>query len=145
LTIVGDGPSRNELHELSRKLALGDNILFLGERNDVPKLMALADLFVLSSLQEGLSLTLLEAMASGLAVVATDVGGNRELVAPGQTGVLVPSQSPERLAAAILDLLARPDAVRSMGMRGRALVERGFGTREMVRKYESLYLSSFMR
>jgi len=145
LTIVGDGPRRNELHELSQKLTLGDHVVFLGERNDVPQLMARADLFVLSSLQEGLSLTLLEAMASGLAVIATDVGGNRELVTPGQTGFLVPSRSPERLAAAILDLLARPDAVRSMGKQGRALVEREFGVEQMVRKYEQFYSSSLRK
>lgn len=139
LTVVGDGPLREELHALRDRLGLRDHVALLGERSDVPALLAAADLFLLSSLQEGMSLTLLEAMASGLAVVATDVGGNREVVAHGATGLLVPSRSPERFAAAVLELLPRPEAVHEMGRQGRARVERQFAVESMVRHYERIY------
>jgi glycosyltransferase involved in cell wall biosynthesis len=82
LTVVGDGPLRDELHALRDRLRLQGSVEFLGERTDVHTLLSDADIFVLSSLKEGLALTLLEAMATGLAVVATDVGGNREVVNP---------------------------------------------------------------
>jgi glycosyltransferase involved in cell wall biosynthesis len=143
LTIVGDGPMHDELLALQAALGLQRNVAFLGERHDVPALLAEADLFVLSSLKEGLSLTLLEAMAMGLAVVATDVGGNREVVIPGKTGVLVPSRSPEKLADAIVDLVRRPETVRAMGRRGREWVEQHFSLDRMVEKYEELYETAF--
>lgn len=145
LTIVGDGPMRDELLELHTALKLKEHVDFLGERHDVPELLAEADLFVLSSLKEGLSLTLLEAMAMGLAVVATDVGGNREVVIPERTGLLVPSQSPEKLAEAIIGLVRRPEVVREMGRQGRALVEEQFSLGQMVSGYEELYESSLIR
>jgi sugar transferase (PEP-CTERM/EpsH1 system associated) len=139
LTIVGDGPMRDTLRQQHLALRLHEHVEFLGERYDVPALLANSDLFVLSSLKEGLSLTLLEALAMGLALVATDVGGNREVVIPGKTGVLVPSRSPERLADAIVDLMRRPQDVRDMGRRGRYWVEQHFSLDQMVRKYEELY------
>jgi len=83
-------------------------------------------MFVLSSLSEGISLTLLEAMAAELPVVATDVGGNREVVVNGKTGFLVPAQSPQELADAIIKLLRNPDLARAMGRAGRQRVEAEF-------------------
>jgi sugar transferase (PEP-CTERM/EpsH1 system associated) len=142
LTIVGDGPIREELHSLCESLGLVGHVHFLGDRRDIPTLLANADLFVLSSIEEGLSLTLLEAMASGLAVVATDVGGNREVVLHGKSGLLVPSRSPERLAEAILHLAHRPNVIREMGRQGRVLVEKHFNLKNTVRRYEDLYESS---
>ena len=139
LTMVGDGPMREELHALREALQLGGHVDFLGERKDVAALLANADIFVLSSLQEGLSLTLLEAMASGLAVVATDVGGNREVVIPGTTGLLVPAQSPEDLARAIMELVHHPEMAREMGLSGRLRVEKYFSLDVMVKQYEALY------
>jgi len=140
LNVVGDGPMRQELLDFRDQLGLAGSVEFLGERDDVPELLARADLFVLSSLQEGLSLTLLEAMASGLPVVATDVGGNRELVSPWKTGLLVPKQSPERLAAAILELVKRREVLPEISRQGRVLVERQFSIEGMVRQYEDLYV-----
>jgi glycosyltransferase involved in cell wall biosynthesis len=145
LTVVGDGPRREDLLADRDRLGLRDRVDFLGERADVPALLAQADLFVLSSLQEGLSLTLLEAMAAGLAVVATDVGGNREVVVPGETGLLVPSRSPDRLAEAILACVRDPAATREMGRRGRSRVEREFGLDATVQQYENLYESVVSR
>src|SRR5207302_5425406 len=80
LDVVGDGPSRSELTVLASELGLTDHVRFLGERSDVPQILSEAGLFMLSSLSEGISLTILEAMAAGLPVVATDVGGTSEIV-----------------------------------------------------------------
>jgi glycosyltransferase involved in cell wall biosynthesis len=98
-----------------------------------------AQLFVLSSISEGLSLTLLEAMAAGLPVVATDVGGNREVVVPGETGILVPAKSPNELAAAMLRLIRNPEMCAAMGAAGRRRVEDVFSLAGVVRSYESVY------
>ena len=91
LVIVGDGPLRDGLHSLTCSMNLHSRVHLLGARSDVSDLLGAFDLFVLSSLSEGLSITLLEAMACGLPVVATDVGGNREVVLHGETGLLVPA------------------------------------------------------
>jgi sugar transferase (PEP-CTERM/EpsH1 system associated) len=139
LDIVGDGPSREELMTLHRELQLQHSVRFLGSREDIRDLLSQADLFVLSSLSEGISLTLLEAMAMQLPVVATDVGGNREVVVHKKTGLLVPAQSPQLLADAILALLNNPEQTRSMGQAGRLRVEGEFDLHRVVREYESLY------
>jgi len=101
--------------------------------------LAACDLFVLSSETEGLSLTLLEAMAAGLPIVATAVGGNREVVVEGETGLLVPAKSPQALAHAIRCLLCDPARLLRMGRAARAQVEKEFDMRQVVVKYETLY------
>jgi sugar transferase (PEP-CTERM/EpsH1 system associated) len=141
LTIVGDGPDRAPLTALAADLGLQGHVHFLGYRSDVAALLGSADLFVLSSLSEGISLTLLEAMAAGLPVVATAIGGNREVVVPGQTGLLVPARSPAALAEALLALLRGPEQARRMGIAGRRRVEEQFSLGRMVAQYEDLYLS----
>jgi glycosyltransferase involved in cell wall biosynthesis len=141
LDLVGDGPARAELEALHRQLNLGGHVRFLGFRDDVRDLLTAADFFVLSSVSEGISLTLLEAMAMGLPVVATDVGGNREVVAEGTTGLLVPAQSPAALAEAMLGLVRDPERARRMGAAGRRRAEEKFDLRRVVREYEELYLS----
>jgi sugar transferase (PEP-CTERM/EpsH1 system associated) len=140
LTVVGDGPDQARLLALSEELGLGEHVCFLGFRSDVSALLGAADVFVLSSLTEGISLTLLEAMAAGLPVVATDVGGNREVVVPGQTGLLVPAGSPAALAGAVLEVLHRPEQAQAMGAAGRRRVEEQFSLRHTVAQYERLYL-----
>jgi sugar transferase (PEP-CTERM/EpsH1 system associated) len=139
LQIVGDGAERARLEEISRQLQLQDHVYFLGERSDVSELLARAGLFVLSSVSEGLSLTLLEAMAGGLPVVATNVGGNAEVVVEGETGLLTPPRSPELLAEAMLALMRDPNRAKRMGEAGRRRVEREFDARQVARRYESLY------
>ena len=139
LKIVGDGPERSRLEQLRDKLRLEQHVDFLGERHDVPQLLAKAGFFVLSSRSEGISLTILEAMAVGLPVVATNVGGNPEIVADGRTGRLVASGSPERLADAMRDMLANREQWPVMGELGRQCVEQHFNVREMVRQYEGIY------
>ena len=104
LEIAGDGPCMADLRRMAGELGLAGCVHFHGQVRDVPALLARAGLFVLSSLTEGVSLTLLEAMACGLAVVATRVGGNPEVVADGATGLLVPPGDPAAPAHAMLRL-----------------------------------------
>jgi glycosyltransferase involved in cell wall biosynthesis len=140
--IAGDGPCRAKLDELARKLKLTEHVRFHGEVRDIPSLLARARLFVLPSQTEGISLTLLEAQARGLPVVATAVGGSPEVVEAGKTGLLAPARDPEALAQAILTLLADPVGGRNMGKAGRERVEKCFDIKTMTRQYESLYCAT---
>src|SRR4029453_11595231 len=106
--LAGDGPLRSELEVRARELGIAGRCLFLGERADVPDLLAAADLFVLPSLFEGLPVSILEAMAAGRPVVATAIGGTDEVVTTEQTGLLVPPRDPVAIAAAIRGLRAEP-------------------------------------
>jgi glycosyltransferase involved in cell wall biosynthesis len=140
LLIAGDGPCRAELESQCARLDLQKIVKFLGVIRDVPALLPQGRLFVLSSVTEGISLTLLEAMARGLPVVATAVGGNPEVVAANETGLLVPPRDPPALAEALSALWTRPDLCVRMGAAGRRRVESLFDVRRMVAGYESLYL-----
>ena len=142
LEIAGDGICLADLKALATQLGLGSSVTFLGPVRDVASLLKRSALFVLPSLSEGISLTLLEAMASGLPVVATNVGGNPEVVAEGETGLLVPARSPARLAEAMTRLLRDPLLAKRMGDAGRRRVETDFDVRSMVASYESLYAPS---
>lgn len=141
LQIVGDGPERGPLEQFTRELGLATAVTFVGERHDIPEQLASASMFVLSSLTEGVSLTLLEAMARGLPVIATRVGGNPEVVVHGTTGLLVPPSDPSALAEAMLRLHRQPDLAREMGLQGRMRVEQMYSIVNMVEAYERLYLA----
>jgi glycosyltransferase involved in cell wall biosynthesis len=141
LRIVGDGPVRPDLERLAGELGLGSHVRFLGERADVPGLLADAGFFVTSTLTEGISLTLLEAAAVGLPILATNVGGNPEIVVDNVTGRLVPAADPEVLAEALVALCHKPDEWTTMGRLGRERVLEHFDVRRMVREYEDLYAS----
>lgn len=140
LEIAGDGPCLPVLRRLSSELGLMDHVRFLGEVHDIPSLMARASLLVHSSLSEDIPLTLLEAMARGLPVVATQVGANPEVVADGQTGLLVPARSETDFARAMLRLRNDPEVGRRMGEAGRNRVRQHFDSRQMVAAYEAIYL-----
>ena len=139
LSLVGDGPCRGELEGLVRSLDLSDEISFLGWREDVPALLMHADMYVLASYTEGMPLSILEAMAAGLPVVATAVGGVPELVQDGVTGLLVPPRDPQALAGAMSRLVKDPALRRRMGEAGRRRVEEHFSFDRMVQQYEDLY------
>jgi glycosyltransferase involved in cell wall biosynthesis len=143
LEVAGEGSSQSDLVRLVREWNLGEQVRFLGAVRDVPALLARARLFVLSSITEGISLTLLEAMARGLPVVTTAVGGNVEVVEPERTGLLVPARDPAALAGALVRLWDDPELGRRLGQAGRARVEAHFDVRRMVAAYEDLY--SFQR
>jgi glycosyltransferase involved in cell wall biosynthesis len=140
LRLVGDGPERPALERLTDELQLRDQVEFLGDRADVPELLSTAAFFVTSSLTEGISLTLLEAMAAGLPVIATAVGGNPEIVVPEQTGLLCAPSDPSALAAHIERLCRHPETGVAWGLAGRDRVTEWFDVRRMSRDYEQLYL-----
>ncbi len=118
---------------------LGSNVRFLGKVDDVPALLRNASACVLSSLTEGISLSLLEGMSTGLPVIATIVGGNVEVVVDGETGILVPPSDPVQLSDAMLTVWRDPLRGAAMGAAGRRRVEKHFDVAEMVRSYEALY------
>lgn len=140
LDIVGDGPSRAALESRRTELGLDRQVRFCGYQSDVEPYLAQADVFLLSSISEGIPLTLLEAMAVGLPGIATDVGGNREVIVPGVTGYLVPPRSPEALAEAMLSIQADPLAIERMGHASRQRIEAEFGLANVVAQYEAIYL-----
>ncbi|MBS0207215.1 MAG: glycosyltransferase [Planctomycetes bacterium] len=139
LKLVGDGPERQRLEDMTRDMNLSRHVEFLGERKDVPALLAQAGFFVTASLTEGISLTLLEAMAVGLPVIATRVGGNAEIVRMPETGCLVDPGDAAGLAAAMVSMCRRPESWRNLGQAGRERVEEHFEVRRMVSDYEQLY------
>lgn len=139
LTIVGDGPMRASLQDLAVTLGLGDRVTFTGARDDTPELLRGFDVFVLPSVNEGISNTILEAMATGLPVVATRVGGNPELVADGLTGRLYDPAEPAGLERALSPYLADPDLRAADGRAGRERVVQNFSLDAMVSRYLSLY------
>jgi glycosyltransferase involved in cell wall biosynthesis len=139
--IVGEGPERESALLQVRQFGLENNFEFLGHRDDVPALLAEADLFVLPSRSEAFPNAVIEAMAAGLPVVATHVGGIAELVQQERTGVLVPSEDPEALAGAVLNLMARPEFANALGRTARQEVEREYSLSSMVARFEELYES----
>ncbi|THF61631.1 TIGR03088 family PEP-CTERM/XrtA system glycosyltransferase [Pseudothauera rhizosphaerae] len=139
LVIVGDGPLRGAVEDEIRAAGLADRVWLAGERSDVPEAMRALDVFVLPSRAEGISNTILEAMASGLPVVATDVGGNGELVVADETGRLVPPAAPDALARELC-AYARNAALRhAHGVAGRRRVEAEFSLDGMVARYAEMY------
>lgn len=138
VVLAGDGPERASLAALAAELGLGERVRFLGLRNDVPRVLAAFDLFALTSHSEGLPIAVLEAMASGLPVTATDVGGLPQAVRPGQTGVLVPPGDAAALAAA-WHALAEPAARAPLAAAARELARSTFSLEAMVATYSRLY------
>ena len=136
---VGDGDLREELQVQVKRLNLGDHIHFLGNRSDVPELLAASDLFVLPSLWEGLPKALLEAMATGLPIVASEVSGTVQAMIPNQTGILVPPGDTRRLAQAIERLLSDAVQAQAMGAAARRRVETNFSARKQAGEYLALY------
>jgi glycosyltransferase involved in cell wall biosynthesis len=139
LVIVGDGRLRQDIIGRLRDSQRSHVAWVPGNLDNIPDVMRGLDLFVLPSRREGTSNTILEAMASGLPVIATSVGGNPELVIEGDTGLLVPPAAPEYLAEAIRSYMLNPGLLRRHGMAGRERVERRFSIGAMVNGYLSVY------
>lgn len=139
LVMVGEGPLRAEARQILEAAGVANLAWLPGERRDVPEVLRGLDCFVLPSLAEGISNTILEAMATSLPVIATRVGGNPELVVEGRTGWLVPPAEVEAMATAIIAAAREPDRARAFGRAGRAEVERRFSMEAMVAGYQSLY------
>ncbi|MEO8523689.1 MAG: TIGR03088 family PEP-CTERM/XrtA system glycosyltransferase [Caldimonas sp.] len=139
LLIVGDGPEKAELMRLAASLELGDRVHFTGPLEDVPAALSALDLFVLPSLNEGISNTILEAMASGLPVLASGVGGNVELIEEGVTGRLFQAGDGDALTAMIAGYLAEPRLRSLHGQAARARARDRFSLDSMVNQYAELY------
>jgi sugar transferase (PEP-CTERM/EpsH1 system associated) len=139
LVVVGDGPERAALEALAGDLGVADRIHWAGHRRDVPHLLPAFDLLAQPSLHEGLPNTVLEAMACGLPVVATAVGGTPEVIVDGLTGLLVPPRDADALAQAMVTLLSNADLRRTMGRAGRERVAQRFTAERMVEQTQRLY------
>jgi sugar transferase (PEP-CTERM/EpsH1 system associated) len=145
LAIVGSGALRAPLDELVDQAQAGALVWMPGERADVPHLMQGLHAFVLPSRAEGVSNTVLEAMACGLPVLATAVGGNVELVQPERTGLLVPSQDVESMARALVRMHADRGAAAAWGRAARQVIESRFSLQVMVSRYEAVYREALVR
>jgi sugar transferase (PEP-CTERM/EpsH1 system associated) len=139
LTIAGDGPERDSLEQLSASLGIADAVSFLGFRRDIVTVLAEIDLFVLCSLSEGTSLTLLEAMAAGKPVVATNVGGNPAIVKDGVNGLLVLPGDQAALADALQKLMVDRELRESMSAANIRTIRERYSLKEMTASYEALY------
>jgi L-malate glycosyltransferase len=142
--LVGDGPLRAELERQSAALGLADRVLFLGDRGDIPAILASSDLSVLTSDSEGLSNVILESMAAGLPVVAYAVGGNPELVNDDR-GTLVPPGNEAEFASVICRLLSDANFRREQGLNARRFAEQNFSLAHVCRQYEDLYMNLLER
>jgi glycosyltransferase involved in cell wall biosynthesis len=140
LFIAGDGPLRPAMEELAQSLGLKGRVKFLGIRRDIPELMNAADGYVMSSAWEGLPNVLLEASATGLPIIATDVGGNRDVVLDFETGFLVTPKNPEALAETMVHLMELTDVERRLiGEAGRHYIEANYSLERVVDMWETLY------
>jgi glycosyltransferase involved in cell wall biosynthesis len=140
LLLVGRGSLQRETEALTRTLGLDGGVRFLGVRRDVPRLMGLADAYLMSSAWEGMPMVLLEAAATGLPIVTTSVGGNREVVENEETGFLVPPGDPDALGSAMLRVMDLSESDRrAMGARGRERVRSRYGLSRVVERWEQLY------
>jgi L-malate glycosyltransferase len=144
LVLVGDGPERGPIESLVRQRTLGEDVRFLGQRDDVPRLLAVSDIVLLTSISEGIPLTLIEAMAAGRPVVSTRVGGVAEVVDDGQTGLLAPAGDDDALAEQILRLGDDPLLREQMGRLGRQRAAALFSERQMHDHYRMCYEGLFV-
>lgn len=140
LVIAGKGASEKDLKREAADLGIEKNTLFIGPRLDMPEVLKILDLYVLPSLREGLPTILLEAMAAGCPIVATDVGGNHMAITHGESGSLVESKNPGALAAEIVRVLGDEQLRNSYARRGLELFRSKFTAQEMTAQYEKLYL-----
>ena len=139
--IVGEGRQSlfEDLQKMAGALGLQPRLVWTGKRNDIEEVLAALDLLLLTSVIEGFPVVLLEAMAMGKAAIATDVGGNADLIVDGVTGFLVPAQDADAVAAKAIFLLTNPDMRRAMGREARTRVESKFHVRDTVKCLENLY------
>lgn len=139
LLIVGEGPERKPIEDVVDKLELNNKIILLGKRNDVERIMPILDIFILPSISEGTSMTILEAMACAIPVIASMVGGNTKLVQEGKNGYLFPLNKPELLNNRVLELLNDKKKREKMGKEARIIVEKELSFNHMLSEYTRLY------
>jgi glycosyltransferase involved in cell wall biosynthesis len=139
LTIVGGGPEEGRLKEYALRRGLGSSTVFYGETAEVDKVLMATDAFILPSLSEGLSSALLEAMACGLPVVATAVGGTRDVLIDHENGLLVPPGDADKMAGAIGEIIHSRELATHLGRRARETVEREFSLEAVISRYTEIY------
>jgi glycosyltransferase involved in cell wall biosynthesis len=139
LVLVGQGPERERLEERARALGVADRVRFTGPVIDVAEALRAADVFVLPSVAEGMSNSLLEAMATGLPCVASDIGGNQDLLGPCEAGVLVPGATADRWADALIALFRDPERRARLGASARRRIDEEFALDRIVGRYVALY------
>lgn len=139
LLILGEGSQRGSLDQLTKRLDIADTVSLLGKQENILEYFKVADIFVLPSLAEGLSNSLLEAMSCGLAVIATDNAGNREVINSPDSGILVEPQNPQQLAQALETLLDNRELATRLGQQARCAVKERFSLANVVEQYEQLY------
>ncbi|MEW6681233.1 MAG: glycosyltransferase, partial [bacterium] len=137
--LVGDGPLRDELIALVNRLGLSNDVIFLGRKESVGNLLSISSIFVLTSIVEGLPVSIMEACLAHLPIVATNVGGIPELVVDGETGILVPPSDVSKLAKAIESLLGNKEKRKTMGERGYNRIKNEFSLEKMVKGIEDIY------
>lgn len=140
LLIVGDGPGKENLIKYAQGLGVDSKVIFTGQRMDVEKVLPVFDIYICTSLSEGTSMTILEAMSCGLPIVASAVGGNSKLV-DSSNGLLFPLNDAETFKRHIIGLLKKPELLNVMGRNSRKKVEINFNLNKMVKQYEKLYCS----
>ncbi|MBI3287600.1 MAG: glycosyltransferase, partial [Chloroflexi bacterium] len=138
--VVGDGQSRGELEAYARSLGIASQVIFTGWRRDLPTLYADLNVLALSSNNEGTPVSIIEAMAAGVPVVATSVGGVPDLVREGETGFLVKAEDIGGMAAAILELVRNPERAERMGQEGQRLAQENYSVHRLLERTRSLYL-----
>jgi glycosyltransferase involved in cell wall biosynthesis len=143
LLILGDGPERDDLVRRAAARDVSEAVLFAGYRADVRALLPACDVYVNSSISEGISLTILEAMAAELPVIATNVGGTPEVVRDGANGVLVTARDRDALARAMLALAHEDSRRRRLAANGRAIVEARFTLDRMIDDYARVYCQAY--
>jgi len=142
LWIVGEGELKEKLQTQIEKLKLAEHVKLLGTRRDIPEILTQFDVFVMPSLWEGLGITVIEAMVTGLPVIASGVDGLRELIEDGETGILVESKNAESLAEAIMKLLEDQSLAISLGKNAKQEIVENFDMTKMVKKYEEAYMGA---
>jgi glycosyltransferase involved in cell wall biosynthesis len=139
LTLIGDGPLKGELEAYAKNMKLTDAIQFLGERKDIGELLSVFDLFVLPSLTEGISMTLIEAMAAGVPIVASRVGGTPEIIENNRTGSVIPLDEPSKWVKEIKSIIKDDQKRKDMAETAKYEVKKRFSLNSMVDRYEKVY------
>jgi glycosyltransferase involved in cell wall biosynthesis len=137
--LVGDGPLREQLEKMRTSLGLVDNVLMLGQRSDIPELMAAMDLYIITSKREGLPVTLIEAMMAGKPIIATGVGGIVDTLSDGENGIIVEPGDKDAITRAILQTAEDPEAMRRLGVRARATAVDEYSPRRVLARIEKIY------
>ena len=139
LLVVGDGPMREELGILAEELGVKDKVIFTGVRHDIPEILHAVDMAALCSYYEGTSITILEAMAARLPVIASDIAGNPDVVVDQETGILVSPDDPDEIAGAIIRMSGSVELRDQMGQSGYRRCMKYYSVERMVEEYETIY------